>query len=171
MSILISLPGTMRGKFLCRELHRWSHCLSALTNNNPKLDRALELLESNDIEGALRIGIDEYKKELESLDLKLVFTRSRSSDGITRPSFHFLREMIGSLGPTHPAGIAALAEIQQLSEEATPFKPRVIKKRHGGYPVRLNNGKWTWQGPHWSRTNNRTWKTGYASDLTFGWGK
>lgn len=171
MSILISLPVAMRATSLRRVIKRWSHSLSALTNKDPKLDRAVELLESNDIEGALRIGIDEYRKELESSDLKLVFTRSRSSDGESRPSFKFLTEMIGSLGPTHPAGIAALAEIQQLSEEATPFKPRLIKKRHGGYPVRLNNGKWTWQGPHWSRTNNRTWKTGYASDFTFGWGK
>jgi hypothetical protein len=138
---------------------------------NSSLARALDLLNSNETKAAIDIAIHEYKAEFDQYDNTDSFVKSKSDYEIARPAFSFLSSLLSSLGPRHPDTIAALALLRAGRDEATPFKPRVIAKRHGGYPVRLNNGKWTWQGPHWSRPNNRTWKTGYSSDFTFGQGK
>lgn len=138
----------------------------ALGNHN--LVKALEHFRSNEISESLSIALVEYTKEFAASDPELNLTTSVIDDRNNRPCFRFLTELLGSLGPHHPETSATIARMQRVGEAATPFKPRVIAKQHGGYPVRLNNGKWTWQGPHWSRRNNRTWKTGYSSDFTFG---
>ena len=145
--------------------------LDELGRRNQKFASALELFNANDINGALQIALKEYSTESTSQHPRDLFTCSKAEDELNRPAYSFLSELLRSLGPNHPETLATLAKMSHSVAESEPFKPRVIKKRHGGYPVRLNNGKWTWQGPHWSRYNNRTWKTGYSSDFTFGWGK
>jgi hypothetical protein len=148
-----------------------SRSLEEISNGNLRLQKALEMFNDNDIPGAISIAVDEYKTEFRSSDPEAVFVYQRSVSEMNRPAYSFLASMLASLGPRHPETISALAAMRSGCDEASPFKPRVIAKRHGGYPVRLNNGKWTWQGPHWSRSNNRTWKTGYSSDFTYGRGK
>jgi len=146
--------------------------LSDIANHNSKLSQALELFESNRIPESLNIALAEYRNEVEERNPEQSFVSSRLEDESARPAFSFLSQLLASLGPKHPETVKALSVMRAtVGEEATPFKPRVIQKQHGGYPVRLNNGKWTWQGPHWSRHNNRTWKTGYSSDFTYGSGK
>lgn len=145
--------------------------LDKLVLKNPQLSGALEKFRTNDIQSALRIAIDQYKQEFDSSDPQSILTFSRASDTVNRPAYTFLSEILASLGPRNSLAISAIAEMHSVEEESSPFKPRMIRRQHGGYPVRLNNGKWTWQGPHWSRRNNRTWKTGYSSDFTNGWGK
>ena len=142
-----------------------------IAKGNPALARALEMFNSNDLRGALEIALDEYKREFESADESELMKSPRNNSESSRPAFSFLSSLLASLGPRHPETLLTLSKMQSIGEEATPFLPRAIRKRHGGYPVRLNNGKWTWQGPHWSLNNNRTWKTGYSSDFTYGWSK
>ena len=148
-----------------------SPSLDELASRNSQLEKALEKFNSNDVRGAISLAVEEYKSEFRSMDPSLVFQAQRSVSDIDRPAYSFLSSMLASLGPRHPETVSALAAMRTVFDESTPFKPRIIAKRHGGYPVRLNNGKWTWQGPHWSRSNNRTWKTGYSSDFTYGRGK
>jgi hypothetical protein len=139
---------------------------------NPNLSKALDLFESNQISESLDIALKEYKNELLISNPEKSFALSRLDDESSRPAFSFLSQLLASLGPKHPQTVRTLSHMRAtVGDEATPFKPRIIQKQHGGYPVRLNNGKWTWQGPHWSRHNNRTWKTGYSSDFTYGYGK
>lgn len=145
--------------------------LDRVVSRNETLSEALELFRANDVEAALRISLSEYKKEFNSMDHYMTLNSSHGNEEASRPAFTFLSEIIASLGPRNSLAISAIAEMQSVGEECTPMNPRLIRRHHGGYPVRLNNGKWTWQGPHWSRRNNRTWKTGYASDFTYGWGK
>ena len=145
--------------------------LKNLAEGNSRLGESLEHFDSNDIPRALEIAVEEYRVELQSYDTRNILTNSKASDESARPAFAFLSSLLASLGPKHPETIKTLGLMRSTHPEATPFKIRKIQKSHGGYPVRLNNGKWTWQGPHWSRHNNRTWKTGYSSDFTYGWGK
>lgn len=145
--------------------------LQDLANENPEFSKAIQMLTSNDIAGAIEIAMNEYKKEFDGQNMAAVFVSGSTVSDEGRPAFSFLSSMLASLGPRHPETASAIAMLRTITQEATPFKPRRVEKRHGGYPVRLNNGKWTWQGPHWSRGNNRTWKTGYSSDFTYGWGK
>lgn len=147
------------------------HSLETLCLNRPILASALDLLNKNETSSAIDIAFAEYKREVEGLDAEAVLVSSKVDDERNRPAFSFLSQMMASLGPRHPDTLRAMGMLASVSGPVTPFKLRVIQKRHGGYPVRLNNGKWTWQGPHWSRHNNRTWKTGYSSDFTYGRGK
>jgi hypothetical protein len=145
--------------------------LETLCLNRPILSSALDLLNKNETSSAIDIAFAEYKREVEGLDAESVLVSSKVDDERNRPAFSFLSQMMASLGPRHPDTLRAMGMLASVSGPVTPFKLRVIQKRHGGYPVRLNNGKWAWQGPHWSRHNNRTWKTGYSSDFTYGRGK
>lgn len=145
--------------------------LEALAASNETLKSSLFLFQSNDIKQALDLAFQEYTRELEQTSADSTLSLSRSENDASRPAYSFLTELMGSLGPQHPDTVDTLARLESLTGPASHFKVRVIQKQHGGYPVRLNNGKWTWQGPHWSRHNNRTWKTGYSSDFTYGWGK
>ncbi len=145
--------------------------LDNLVAGNDRLKESLDLFESNDLTRAFEIAVQEYRSEFEANDTELILISSRNTDEAARPAFMFLSSLLASLGPKHPETVKTLALMRSTHPEATPFKPRIIQKAHGGYPVRLNSGKWTWQGPHWSRHNNRTWKTGYSSDFTYGWGK
>ncbi len=142
-----------------------------IAKGNPALARALEMFNSNDLRGGLEVAVEEYKREFASLDGAEFVQSPRNNSESKRPAYSFLSSLLASLGPRHPETLLTLSKLRTIGEEATPFLPRIIRKRHGGYPVRLNNGKWTWQGPHWSLGNNRTWKTGYSSDFTYGWGK
>lgn len=151
--------------------HSPPHSLETLCLNRPIFASALELLNKNETSSAIDIAFAEYKREVEGLDAESVLVSSKVDDERNRPAFSFLSQMMASLGPRHPDTLRAMGMLASVSGPVTPFKLRVIQKRHGGYPVRLNNGKWTWQGPHWSRNNNRTWKTGYSSDFTYGRGK
>ena len=148
-----------------------SRKLEDVAATNPNLAEALELFKSNKIREAFELALSEYKHELKGINADVSLTLPRYRMMSDRPCFWFLSELVGSLGGSHPETAATLALMETNSDIATPFKPRIVAKRHGGYPVRLNNGKWTWQGPHWSRHNNRTWKSGYSSDFTYGWGK
>ncbi len=145
--------------------------LEVIAATHPNLQTSLEHFHRNDIKHAIDIALDEYQKEHEERGSLATLMSSKNEDEKLRPAYSFLSQMMASLGPHHPETAGALARLESLSGPATPFKVRVIQKQHGGYPVRLNNGKWTWQGPHWSRPNNRTWKTGFSSDFTYGWGK
>jgi hypothetical protein len=145
--------------------------LQKLSVNNIKLKESLELFESNEVPRALEIALEEYRLEFQSQNAENILLSSKPVDESTRPAYTFLSSLLASLGPKHPETIKTIALMRSTHPEATPFKLRIIQKSHGGYPVRLNNGKWTWQGPHWSRHNNRTWKLGYSSDFTYGWGK
>eukprot|EP00397_Hematodinium_sp_SG-2012_P063944 GEMP01089347.1.p1 GENE.GEMP01089347.1~~GEMP01089347.1.p1 ORF type:complete len:224 (+),score=43.07 GEMP01089347.1:223-894(+) len=44
----------------------------------------------------------------------------------------------------------------------TPFKPRIIRKRMGGPPRILRNGKWDWLSPDWVIVNNKKMDSGFA---------
>jgi hypothetical protein len=145
--------------------------LDSLASMSPELTKALNMFNENNIRGALDIALRQYKTEFEKIDPDQSMLSSFSGKQSLRPAFTFLSSLLSSLGPRHPETVATLAEMSSIGETSSPFKIRTIRKRHGGYPVRLNNGKWTWQGPHWSRYNNRTWKSGFSSDFTFGWGK
>jgi len=163
-------------RFSSNKPSRFSSSFSSpfdIANSNPNLKQSLELFESNRIQDSLEIALREYHSESSNTPSERIFVSSRREDESNRPAYAFLSSLLASLGPKHPETIRTLALMKSTSEEeeATPFIPRIIQKRHGGYPVRLNNGKWTWQGPHWSRHNNRTWKTGYSSDFTYGMGK
>jgi hypothetical protein len=142
-----------------------------IAERNTFLSEAYERFQANDVETAIRISIAEYRREFVEADHCSSLTSDGASDEAKRPAFTFLADMIASLGPRNEMAISAIAEMKSVGEVARPFIPRVIRRQHGGYPVRLNNGKWTWQGPHWSRRNNRTWKSGFSSDFTYGWGK
>ncbi len=148
-----------------------SSSLEKLATENVRLKESLARFDSNDVSRALEIALEEYRAEFQTHQTEDILTTSKSSDESARPAFMFLSSLLASLGPKHPETVKTLALMRATHPEATPFKLRTIQKSHGGYPVRLNNGKWTWQGPHWSRHNNRTWRTGYSSDFTYGWGK
>ena len=150
---------------------RSNSTLDELANTNHILRSALDMFNSNRVDEALSLSLEAYANEMSECDPRAVLTTSLPCNESTRPSYTFLSMLLSSLGPSHPGVISTLAEMQAMGDEATPFKPRVVQKQHGGYPVRLNNGKWTWQGPHWSRKNNRTWKSGFSSDFTYGMGK
>ena len=145
--------------------------LDALAGNNAQLKKSLELFASNNVTESVAIALKAYQDEFLFTDSETILTSSSNQDRINRPCFWFISELLGSLGPHHPETASTIARMSLISEMSSPIKLRVIQKRHGGYPVRLNNGKWTWQGPHWSRPNNRTWRTGYSSDFTYGSGK
>lgn len=145
--------------------------LEEVASTNPELTKALNMFNENNIRGALDIALTEYKTEFAATDPHQSMQSLLNPKHSRRPAFTFLSSLLSSLGPQHPETVATLAEMNSIGQTSSPFKIRTIRKRHGGYPVRLNNGKWTWQGPHWSRFNNRTWKSGFSSDFTFGWGK
>jgi hypothetical protein len=46
----------------------------------------------------------------------------------------------------------------------TPMKQRYLQRRRGGLPRRLLNGKWLWEGPHWSIKNKNSMKSGFNSN-------
>ena len=142
-----------------------------LVEGNDRLKESLDLFEGNNVGRALEIALQEYRIEFQGHDACETLKPSPRDARSNRPAFEFLSSLLASLGPQHPETVKTIALMRSTHPEATPFKQRIVQKSHGGYPVRLNNGKWTWQGPHWSRHNNRTWKTGYSSDFTYGWGK
>jgi hypothetical protein len=159
------------GPGLCSRTYSSQVSLQKIAASNERLKESLELFDSNEVPRALEIALQQYRVEFESHHSEDILSSSKTANESARPAFTFLSSLLASLGPKHPETIKTIALMRSTHPEATPFKPRVIQKSHGGYPVRLNNGKWTWQGPHWSRHNNRTWKSGYSSDFTYGQGK
>ena len=84
-----------------------------------------------------------------------------------RPIRFILTDMMTSLGPMNSAVLEARGKLSVLLDrkQSTPLYNKKLHPRRGGLARRMLNGKWKWEGPHWSIKNKNTIRTNHHGSL------
>jgi hypothetical protein len=127
----------------------------------------IERFLSGDVQGSLEKALTMYGEEFVTFDPITLASEQPWEADTNRPHRRILELMMKSLDPVHPAVIKTRASLEVLLDRKTtrPVIPKRVYIRSGGLPRRQLNGRWTWEGPHWSVYNKNQIKTGHAGSL------
>ena len=108
-----------------------------------------------------------YKNEFTRIGPQDVLTMPVWEEKKKRPHKEILTLMMQSLGPLNPLTIETQAKLKGEHDNLphTPMQPRYLERRRGGLPRRLLNGKWMWEGSHWSIKNKNKMGSGHESNM------
>ena len=129
--------------------------------------KVASFLHAGKLVEALDQALQLYGTEFVSFNVSKLDQESFWEAQTNRPMRTTLVLLMQTIGPQHEAVINAKGKLRLLLD-AQPSAPLFNKKlypRRGGLPRRLLNGRWLWEGPHWSIKNKNQIKTGHQNSL------
>ncbi len=143
-----------------------SAAMKHLTQIKPS-NAAVRCFLNGDQATGLEHAMRNYKAEFDRIGPEGVLTMQWWEEKKKRPNKEILTLMMQSLGPLNPLTIQTQAKLQGDIQKLphTSLQPRYLEQRRGGLPRRLLNGKWMWEGSHWSIKNKNKMGSGYETNM------
>ena len=115
----------------------------------------------------LDIALRLYAEEFVSFNIHTLSNEKTWEAQSRRPCRQVLELIMASMGPLNHDVLSARSKLQILLDRraTSPVIPKIVRLRRGGLPRRLLNGKWMWEGPHWSIRNKNQIKTGHSTRM------
>ena len=139
--------------------------------SNDTLDDKIRHAIKGFLAGSSRLSLDTalslYGAEFVSFDLHTLSNEKTWEAQSLRPCRTVLELMMTAMGPMDNDVLDIRSKLQLLLDRkpTSTVIPKVVLIRRGGLPRRLLNGKWMWEGPHWSMRNKKQIKTGHSSRM------